>query len=124
MHGDDYTELCGVDKNQVPERTQRWADGRIRKGGWRRVLKILVQRKLIDKRYAQKVFNTYLNYSIFDKVKMFNDPLAKRLDKMRHRSVEKFLSKTSKFVPQALDVDELMSYRDEKKRLQIQGEIL
>lgn len=120
----EYTDLCAVDKNNVPERTERWADGRIRKGGWRRVLRILIQRKLVDRKAAERLFNTHLEYSTFDRVKMFNDPLAQKLAAMKQRSIEKMMSKTGQYIPNVLDVDELMTYREEKKRLKKQGEIL
>jgi uncharacterized membrane-anchored protein len=122
--GGEYMDVCGVDKGFVPEHSERWADGRIRKGGWRRVLKILIQRRLADRWRAERLFRTHLAYSPFDKVKMFSDPLAKRLQQMRERSAEKILSKTGKVATDVIDVQELMDYREEKKRLKAKGEIL
>lgn len=57
----EYTEICGIDKNDVPEFTT-WNDqGFIVKSGYRRVLKILVGKGLVKKEAAEKLFRTRLN---------------------------------------------------------------
>lgn len=53
----EYTEICGVDKGDIPERMIYNPNGTIKKSGWRRTLKILIKRHMIDKRKAEKVFN-------------------------------------------------------------------
>lgn len=58
----EYEELCGIDKNDVPEHVEFNPDQSIRKGGWRRVLRVLIQRGLIDRFRAQKLFGTHLAY--------------------------------------------------------------
>lgn len=58
-----YEEICGIDKNYVPEHTEWNEDGSIRKGGWRRVLRHLIWRRFIDRKYAEKLFSTHLEYS-------------------------------------------------------------
>jgi hypothetical protein len=58
----EYTEICGCDKNWLPEHAQYNLDGSIRKGGWRRALKILINKGFIDRLEAQKVFNARLEY--------------------------------------------------------------
>jgi hypothetical protein len=58
----EYTEICGCDKNWLPEYVQYNEDGSIRRGGWRRVLKILINKDLIDRKEAEKVFQTHLEY--------------------------------------------------------------
>lgn len=50
--------ICGVDRNFVPEFPMTDEKGHIIRGGWRRVLNILVAKRLIDKRQAEKVFRT------------------------------------------------------------------
>lgn len=60
-NGEEET-VCGIDKNYVPEWIVWKEDGSIAKGGWRRALKILVQKKLIDKKKAEKLFRTDLSY--------------------------------------------------------------
>jgi hypothetical protein len=59
----DYVEICGVDKNWVPEHVEYNANGTYHKGGWRRVLRILIQKGLVDRRHAERVFNTSLSYA-------------------------------------------------------------
>lgn len=52
--------ICGVDRNFVPEFPTHDVKGHIIKGGWRRVLNILVGKRLIDKYEAQNVFKTQI----------------------------------------------------------------
>lgn len=59
VHG-DYTEICGVDKNEVPEHTVCAKDGRIIKTGWRRVLRILIGKKLVRLQDAERMFDANL----------------------------------------------------------------
>lgn len=65
-HGDDlggsYDQLCSIDKNWVPEHTEFAKNGSIIKGGWRRALKILIQKGLVDRRKAERLFRTDLKY--------------------------------------------------------------
>lgn len=58
----EYEEICGVDKNYVPEHVEYNENGTIRKGGWRRVLRLLVQRRVIDRKHAERVFGAHLPY--------------------------------------------------------------
>ena len=61
IRNNEYIEICGVDKNNVPEFTIWDNKGHIVKSGWRRILEILIPRKLIDKHIAERVFNTYFD---------------------------------------------------------------
>ena len=54
--------VCGVDTNDVPENAEYNQDGTHRRGGWRRVLKALIQRGFIDRWAAQRMFSTHLEY--------------------------------------------------------------
>ena len=56
----EYTEICGADKNYVPEFTKYSDDGRIVKSGWRRILKILIGKGLVNRFKAEKLFGTHL----------------------------------------------------------------
>lgn len=58
-----YDSICGIDKNFVDEFPQWDERGAIRHSGWRRVLRILIGQKLIDRRKAQKVFGVDLSYA-------------------------------------------------------------
>lgn len=59
---DGYEDICGIDKSFVPEHSEFNENGTMRKGGWRRVLKLLINRRLIERRTAERVFNTHLEY--------------------------------------------------------------
>ena len=59
----EYTEICGIDKNYVPEYSIMAPHGAHIKGGWRRALRILIRKGLIDRRQAERVFNTHLHYN-------------------------------------------------------------
>lgn len=56
----EYTEICGIDKNDVPEFTTWNEQGFIIKSGYRRVLKILVGKGLVHRKEAEKLFRTHL----------------------------------------------------------------
>ena len=58
----EYEDICGIDKNYVPEHSEFNPNGTHRKGGWRRALRLLINRRLIDRWQAQRVFNTHLEY--------------------------------------------------------------
>lgn len=52
----EYTELCGVDKNYIHEWPSYNRYGKMLKGGWRRVLVLLVSKRLIDRRKSYRHF--------------------------------------------------------------------
>ena len=58
----EYTEICGVDKNELPEHSIREPNGAFIKAGWRRTLKILIKKGLIDRNKAEKLFRARLHY--------------------------------------------------------------
>jgi len=76
----EYTEICGIDKNYIPEFAQYSDDGRIQKGGWRRALKILIEKGLIHKNQAQKEFNAYLYGRAPKRTQIRQDSLLNKLD--------------------------------------------
>ncbi len=59
----EFDIVCAVDKNWLPEYPVFDDIGKVVKGGWRRVLKVLVQRKLVDRMRAERIFGTHLEYS-------------------------------------------------------------
>ncbi len=91
----EFEQLCGCDKNYVPEHTEFDANGFIKKGGWRRTLRILIQQKLIDRRHAERVFHAHLPYAPRNKVKApVYAPSRKLMDKYMIPEEEiKWLSK-------------------------------
>lgn len=56
----EYVEICGADKNYVPEFTSYADDGRIIRSGWRRILKILINKGLIARKATEKEFRANL----------------------------------------------------------------
>lgn len=55
-HGGEYHELCGIEKYNVQEFPTYSAQGKMLKGGWHRVLTLLVGKKLIDKTQSYRYF--------------------------------------------------------------------
>jgi len=65
----EYVQICGVDKNTVPEYPIYDKYGHILKSGWKRVLNILIKMKYINKFKALSVFKTgslYISKDIFN----------------------------------------------------------
>lgn len=60
----EYTEICGIDKNYIPEHSIMAENGTHIKGGWRRVLKLLINKGLINRQQAEKLFRTNLQYKV------------------------------------------------------------
>jgi len=58
--GGEYKDIIGVDKNYLPEWPVMDEQGRILKGGWRRVVRLLIEQGLIDRRRAEAVFGTQI----------------------------------------------------------------
>jgi len=58
----EEVSICGIDKNYVPEWPEYNPNGSFKKSGWRRTLKILIGKGLIDKYKAQRLFRVDLNY--------------------------------------------------------------
>jgi len=85
---DEWVSVCSIDKNEIPMLPIRDKDGRYIKGGWRRALKILIDRRLIDRKETEKVFQTRLdapnpafNYN--------TDPIMKELYEIRRRRISR-----------------------------------
>jgi len=76
----EYQSICGVDKNMLPEHTIYNPDGSILKSGYRRALKILINRGYIDRRKAERVFSTHLEYKAPTKSK-YTPSIASKLAK-------------------------------------------
>lgn len=54
--------ICGIDKNIIPEWPVMNPNGSYHKSGWRRTLRVLIGRGLVDRYEAEKLFRTDLNY--------------------------------------------------------------
>jgi hypothetical protein len=81
----EYIQVCGVDKNWVGENIEYDYKGHIIKSGWKRVLKILASRKLIDKQYANRVFNTDLSVKIMSNTEIICDPILNMIQQAKIR---------------------------------------
>lgn len=85
--GDAYFDICGVDKQFVPEYTEWDAQGHIIKSGWRRVYQILAQLKLTTPERIQKVCpGFYLHQSQMKvdddrRIEIIGDPIRHKMDK-------------------------------------------
>lgn len=55
----EYTELCGVDKNYINEWPSYDRYGKMLKGGWHRVLRLLVSKRLVDRRHSYRLFGRW-----------------------------------------------------------------
>lgn len=71
----DYVEICGIDKNEVPEWLILDETNHIVKSGWRRVLNILISRKLVDKRKAENLFRTSFDKAVRIPINRDTDPI-------------------------------------------------
>lgn len=56
----EYKDIIGVDKNYLTEWPVQDEQGRILKGGWRRVVRLLIEQGLVDRRQAERVFGTQI----------------------------------------------------------------
>lgn len=85
--GDVYFDICGVDKQFVPEYTEWDAQGHIVKSGWRRVYQMLAQLKLTTPERIQKVCpGFYLHQSQMKvdedrRIQIIGDPIKHKMDK-------------------------------------------
>lgn len=66
----EYTEVCSVDKQEVPKYIQFDSIGRITKGGWLRTIRLLVGKKLVNRREAEKSFKC----NVFEENTKWVDP--------------------------------------------------
>ena len=77
----EWETICGVDKNWVPEHTEFHPDGKIKKSGWRRVLRILIRQGLVERYRAEKVFQTHLPYGLRKVVRPKYEPKRDLINK-------------------------------------------
>lgn len=85
--GEGYFDICGVDKEFVPEYTEWDAQGHIVKSGWRRVYYMLLQLRLTTPERVRKVCpGFFLHKSQFDvdsdrRVEIIGDPIGYKMKK-------------------------------------------
>lgn len=84
----EYVNICSIDKNYIPMLPIRGENGQYIKGGWRRALKMLIDRRLIDCKQAENEFRCGLEAPnpSFDYGK---DPIMQQLYKIREERIRK-----------------------------------
>lgn len=82
--------MCGINGNRVsvPELTMRRWDGYILMQGWRRILKILIDRKVVDLKKAEQIFGTNLREKKSPLV-IEQDPLTRATNEAKARGMQK-----------------------------------
>lgn len=65
----EYIEICGIDKNEIPQYPIYDDQGHIIKSGWNRTLQILVKENLIDRKKAETLFDCHLIRVLGPKIK-------------------------------------------------------
>lgn len=114
-----YEEICGVDKNYIDEHMRyNPISGRISHGGWRRVLKLLIEKGLADKRKAEKVFRTTLD--CFETFKYEKDPITRELEEAKRLGELESIRKADKPVENYYryqDLIEIHRHRNQLKGL-------
>lgn len=75
----EYEKICGIDKHYIPQYAIMAPHGAHIKGGWRRALRILVQKGLINKKQAEKLFKVSLGFIGRKIVKRDNSIPAQKL---------------------------------------------
>ena len=109
-HLGEYEEVCGIDKNYVPELTTQREDGLILKGGWRRAMNILIKAKLVEKRIAEKVFNTRFDFKPRKVIIEYES------DKIKHAIEKATVDNMVRTGKPALNRDQIMDFAKEVNR--------
>lgn len=89
--GMEIEHICGVNPigGMIYELTERRWDGYILRQGWRRVLKILIAKKLVDKRKVEQVFSTSFDGNRGRGLHIQKDPLTLAMQDAKKRGYDK-----------------------------------
>lgn len=89
--GMEIEHICGINPKagMIYELTERRWDGYILRQGWRRILKILLVKKLIDKKKAESLFGTSFDGNRGKGLTVQKDPLTLAMQEARQRGLEK-----------------------------------
>ena len=93
-NGVEYQSICGIDKGFLPEHPITDKEGHILKGGWRRVLALLVAQKIIDVHKSFKYFGPWLSHN----VPAYQPHQENEIDKELKRTQEKGYFKRDELV--------------------------
>lgn len=103
----EYEEVCGIDKNYVPELTTQREDGLILKGGWRRAIHILIRARLIERRIAERVFKTRFDLLPRKNIVQYE---TQRIEKAIQKATVDNMVRTGK---PALNTEQIMDFAKE-----------
>jgi hypothetical protein len=89
--GMELEHICGINPigGMVYELTERRWDGHILRQGWRRVLKILLAKKLIDRNKTASVFGTTFEGNRGRGLTIEQDPLSRAMQEAKVRGYNK-----------------------------------
>jgi hypothetical protein len=111
--GMEQNHICGIsrDGGMVYELTERRWDGFILRQGWRRVLKILLSKGIINRQKTEYEFMTAFEGNRGRGLKIEKDPLSKAMEEARARG----LAKTG--VENYVEVDDLVDIHRWREKL-------
>lgn len=111
--GEKLTHICGISNSggMVYELTERRWDGYILRQGWRRVLKMLVKRNLVDPKKAASEFGTSFEGNRGRGVHIETDPLTRAMTEAKARG----LGKTG--IENYVEVDDLVDIHRWREKL-------
>jgi hypothetical protein len=105
---EDHVEICGVDKNYLPELPIVDENNHLVKGGWRRVLVMLIARKLVDKRKAESLFSTGFDKAVMTPINKETDPILRAIAEVEQRNLERNEGKARDFMRIGATAEEAM----------------
>lgn len=85
---DGWLQVMGCDKNWVGENVEFNENGRMVRSGWRRILRSLIQKRYVDRRTAERVFNTHLPYA----ARKIKAPVREVKHDLMDRFIAKYMS--------------------------------
>jgi len=115
----EYVDICGIDKNWVPEHTAYDKHtGQRTRSGWRRVLRILIQKSLVDRKAAERLFQTQLHYDTMTRIQLEADPVVRALADARERGRRESIKKTGQPVEDYYKWQDLVEIHRMRKKTQ------
>ncbi len=85
--------ICSVDKSWLPEYIMQDPEtGEIIKGGWRRVLRILAAKNLIDRKHADRVFGKHIIWRTLGTP----DPIGTAIERARIEAAKRGLAESER----------------------------
>ena len=108
----EYVELCGVDKNYINEWPTYDRYGKMLKGGWRRVLVLLVSKRLIDRRKSYRHFGHWDEHReppiVVEQSPIDNAIMALTARPVGYKTIENPLQEGSTITVPVFDTDDVV----------------